>query len=226
MSRKKISLSVSAGLTITIVIIIAIIGLSYRNNSTKPSTAASSNLSTVVIATPIVTTVTQTQASTPNITPTDTPVQVGQVYDRPYNKEGIQVVRVADIPSISQDVALQALIARIGFNPMKNSTNVVLSATFGAVTQGQREADGSWSGARNLPIVNCTVTGQCTPTGQYLDHLENRLMWVLDFANVSVPLPGVCNATQTCKAPPNATHIVYLIDAQTLQIHLAIPYST
>ena len=42
----------------------------------------------------------------------------------------------------------------------------------------------------NIGVETCSVDGKCTPTGEVLDHLENRSMWILDMEGVSQPGAG------------------------------------
>ena len=48
-----------------------------------------------------------------------------------------------------------------------------VEATFGLATLGSATEDGSWIGDRNIPL----------PTGEVLDHIENRPVWIIDYGN-------------------------------------------
>ena len=101
---------------------------------------------------------------------------------------------------------------------MVNGQTILYTAYYGLVTVGYRGPNGLWAGSfLNVPISKCTVDGKCTETGEVLDHIENRPMWLIDL-EIDVPNGGAtCPPAGTpCPKPRDNNHQVNLVDAQTL----------
>lgn len=119
------------------------------------------------------------------------------------------------VPSISQRDAMQVV-----YNFTKQNwalgKNGNTWAQFGLVTIGSSGGAGKpWAGLRNIQVLNCSA-GKCQNTGQVLDHIENRPMWILDYGNVDAPSLGVLPCPNCTTTPiPDNNHIVYTVDVQT-----------
>ncbi|HET9014243.1 MAG TPA: hypothetical protein VFN57_01515 [Thermomicrobiaceae bacterium] len=61
------------------------------------------------------------------------------------------------------------------------------------------------------------------PNGGVLDHVDNRLVWLLDYGNVPGPVPSIC---YRCTPPPVTDHDVYAVDAQDRVIVWGASYSS
>ena len=138
------------------------VGATKDNGSSSSQPAATSVVAAVAVATPVPAT---TVAPSPTPLPayytstyilrfSPTQVAVGQVIPKVYNKPGLDVtvVRVADVPLISQDTALQILVKQIGGMPFdygEAGNTVTLDATYGLVTEGSPVLRG-WMGHRDL----------------------------------------------------------------------------
>lgn len=220
--QKFVSLVAGVALCLIILTGVVLCQNSSANSHQTNSYPAAAVITPISTSTPIPT---PASSSAPT---SSSETQVGQAYDRPYSKDPIfiKVIRVAATPLVSQDVAVKALTNFVGGLPYATDNNsVTISATYGLVTQGQRLPNGTWEGEQNIRVANCTVAGKCTPTGQVLDHIENRLMWVIDFGGVSVSSSSqICNQGGTCTVPAPHRHAVYLIDATTLQVIMGTSY--
>ena len=214
-------------LAVVVVLVVVAVSVIKDNGSLSSQPASTSVEAAVAVATPIpATPVAPTPTSLPSPTPLPIPtptllatqVAVGQAYPKVYDKPGVdvRVVRVADIPLISQDTALQILTKQIGgvpFNYGKAGNTVTLDSTYGLVTEGSSFA-GGWSGTTNIHLKN----------GEVLDHFENRPMWVLDFGGVDLMSSDQsCNQAKTCTAH-SLNHAVYLIDAKAMQVTIGKNY--
>jgi hypothetical protein len=96
-----------------------------------------------------------------------------------------------------------------------NGKTVSLTATYGLATFGKRNQNGLWEGSVNIPIQTCNADGKCNPTGKYLDHIENRPVWILDYGNTEWPASARPCATSLCPTPTVYNHSVYAVDAIT-----------
>jgi hypothetical protein len=112
------------------------------------------------------------------------------------------VVRAsADAATVSQSGA-QDILARAGiafaYGGEHSGFPVTVQAAYGIATFGHRASNGQWiDGPLNLPLGDGTT----------LDHLENRLVWVLNYHVAPTELPG----TQGMMTQ----HVVYIIDEMT-----------
>lgn len=214
MQRRIILLSL---MIIIAVVIVVIVFVSRTSASVSNQSAQKSNkIESAANATVALSTV--QPSPTPTLS-TDAQVAVGQAYDRPYSKKGIdiKVVKVATPPLISQEEAVQALTNLLGGKPFGNlGSSITMTATYGLVTEGFAGPSG-WNGELNFHLSD----------GEVLDHIENRLMWVLDYGGVSVPIAGQsCSQAGTCTVPPPDDHAIYLIDAATKMVLLATSYNS
>lgn len=182
-------------------------------NHGPSASAITPTLETIVAPT------TPTLAATPTLIP-------GTVIKLPSSSSiGLKLVSTPDLPLISLDSAKQA-VYNLGISWAKggqvNGKTVILSATYGLATFGGLAKDGkTWVGAVNFPVRNCNDAGVCTDTGQVLDHIENRLMWILDYGNTIMlaggPAPNSCQPV-ACTPFPDFDHSVYAVDAQTKDV--------
>lgn len=118
----------------------------------------------------------------------------------------LTLVPVTVAPLISKAEALQIVRDKIPAPVVHNNDPVV--AMYGLATFGKPgEVGKPWLGDRNIPL----------PTGEVLDHIENRPMWILDFGNI----PGGISS----RADSGHNHVVYAVDAQTRAILLIWSYA-
>src|SRR5436305_14790981 len=108
----------------------------------------------------------------------------------------LKIIRAAGTPLISMNDAIKAFAAQVNYNYKQMDPNATLPApgsdltnltdqgrtvkvtmTYGLVTQGSPSPAG-WTGNVNIELVNCTADGKCTGTGKYLDHFDNRPVWI------------------------------------------------
>lgn len=207
--------------------------------TTRQSTAIPATIPVtrpVVIETPaIILAIPASPAITPAVTtlPPTGEAAINQPKPQAYSQRllslGIKVVPAVGPPIISQETALKVLFSRL--NPKDsfiisdsqvviNGTVIPFRATYGLVTVGGPGPNGGWAGSfLNAPLSNCTLDGKCTPTGEVLDHIENRPMWLIDL-EITVPVGGqTCPPASTpCSRPPDPNHQVDLLDAQTLSL--------
>jgi len=140
---------------------------------------------------------------------------------------GLKLINVTENPLIPVEVA-QLSVANIGISwalgGEVDGKPIILSATYGSGTFGGYTNDGkNWVGPMNFPVRNCSSDGKCTPTGQVLEHIENRLMWILDYGNAK--MTAVAPPSQACKSVactpvPDFNHSVYAVDALTKDVIL------
>jgi len=226
-------------LGLLLLLVIIIVGVVSSNSELATSALPSPGLPAAAATLALTPTVSKTL--TPTIStlaltaiPTLTEVPVGQAYDRPFNNTSarVKVIRTADPPIVSLETALKALYAQHGMPNAQitisgnrltvNGYSFNSIATYGLVTYGEPGPDGRWAGAVNISFSSCTIEGKCTPTGEVVDHLENRLMWVLDgekeLPSAWIPgTPAPCQANIPCPTtPPRPNRVVTLIDAKTL----------
>jgi hypothetical protein len=206
--------AVLAIVSLAIVVMLVVVTVSATPNShSTPSQIAATTVAAAIPTTPVAPTFTPIPATTtpvPTLSPNQ--VAVGQEIPKVYNEVGedIKVKRVADPPLISQEMALQILTKQLGgspFNYGQPGNTVTLDATYGLVTEGKPSPSG-WVGHRNIKLKD----------GEVLDHFEDRLMWVLDFTGVKIPLTDyTCYQIKTCTPGNVLNHAVYLIDAKAMQ---------
>ncbi len=233
MRQKKFYLVISGVLLALIVGAVALISLTELNTPEQPPVhLANSNPktlgTTLATGTPSPTIATATTTSVaPSIPP-------GQVISLPSSERGdLTLVSTNLPPTISQETAMRA-VYNLGLTfalggQVVNGKSVTLQATFGLATFGKLANDGkNWEGNVNIPIQTCTSDGKCRTTGQILDHIENRPMWILDYGNTI--WPGSARPSDTCGKSPCPTpvtynHSVYAVDAITGVPMFAWPYS-
>ena len=215
------------------VLVLGVVALtSTSSNTTTIESATNGVAAQATISRTLVTTIT-----TIATIPVTDEVAVGQAYNRPYSLPPlyIKVVRTANPPLITKQTALQVLSNRFGNRDwlsgkgdIKSDSGepITLEATYGLITQGVAGPNGNWiSSNPNIHLANCTIDHKCTPTGEVLDHFENRPMWVLVYTGIHEDTHG--GISPECRAQPTVTpcptmspspnHHVFLVDAQTLQ---------
>jgi hypothetical protein len=138
----------------------------------------------------------------------------------------LQLLRTTATPTISSQQALQIIYNHTGNSWALGKTfrgqPLTVTAAFGLVTSGSKDSSsGEWIGDRSIPIRRCPITpgGICGDITQTLDHVENRLSWVIDYANVDFDVPRPACLSQTCPTPSNVkntrtNHVVYVVDIQ------------
>lgn len=147
---------------------------------------------------------------------------------------GVKVVKPGGPPIVAMETALKAIFARSeDTNTLTISSDKIVvngqvirfRATYGLVTVGGSGPDGGWGGSfLNERLSDCTHSGQCQPTGETLDHIENRPMWLFDL-EVMVPNGGAtCLPVGTCAPPVDNNHQIDLVDAKTLTFFGGIDY--
>lgn len=120
--------------------------------------------------------------------------------------EPVTLRSVSEPPLITQQQAIAIVAADFpwGHGGTWEGKPVTVRAWYGLGTIGYSGAHG-WLGSVNIPL----------PSGQILDHIENRQLWLLAYSNV----PGIIASTCAgCADPPVYTHDVYAVDAQSRSI--------
>ena len=193
----------------SVLAVAVILWIVLATNNLPESQVAARAATVGVTSTPVLPTPTVPAKPTPTLA-------AGEEINLPFSKRvDIKVVKASFPPPISKETALKALRYRqnaVGLWDLDKSTAegkpITVTAVFGLVTEG-RPGPSGWSGMRNIGGVNCQLEGECTLTGQVLDHLEDRPMWVIDIEGVYQPFAGDPSI-------PN-NHVVYGIDVQTLE---------
>jgi hypothetical protein len=110
----------------------------------------------------------------------------------------------SDPPLISQQQAMAIIAQQFPWGLAGNwdGNQVTVQSWYGLGSIGQAGARGGWLGPLHIPLS----------TGQTIDHIENRPMWLLAYSNVPGMIASVCPG---CASPPVYTHDVYAVDAQT-----------
>jgi hypothetical protein len=114
---------------------------------------------------------------------------------------------VTGSPLISQQQAMAIVATQSpwGLGGNWEGKQVTVQAWYGLGSIGYADSRGNWLGSLNIPL----------PSGQILDHIENRPMWLIAYGNV----PGIiASACWGCAPPPVYTHDVYAVDAQSRSI--------
>lgn len=201
----------------TIIVILSFVALStyfvgsnVGSNNYPPAATQNSNSPALAVGASVATaTPPPTRAVVPTTTsgltiPTPS-VAVGDIIPLPAalaDHQNLTLRRPATNPQLSAQDAMRLVTAPWGMGGDYKGKKVTITATYGLATLGSRGADGKWvGGPRNLTIA-----------GQVLDYIENRPMWILDYANTEF-IVGGCPAP--CPPPPTYTHTVYAIDEQT-----------
>ena len=190
--------------------------------TTAPATATPKPPATL---TPPVTT------STPGSFPT---ITNGPEYPPQFAQAGLFIRPVAGTPLVSRETALKAMIPRSPGDTFTivsdhqiviNGRTILYTAYYGLVTDGFRGPDGRWAGSfLNIPLRDCTK-GECKPTGETLDHIENRPMWLFDLQITVALSHATCPPAGTpCAETIDPNHEVNLVDAQTLMFIGGISY--
>jgi hypothetical protein len=137
----------------------------------------------------------------------------GEVIPLPLPEEFHVAVRAVDAAPAMSSAAVRRWLAAQGIafaaTDEWNGAPVTVTAAYGLTTVGTTAEDGMWLGPRNLAL----------PTGEVLDHIEDRLTWVLVYEHAPLSVP-VGDQTVT------PAHTLYVIDAETLTIMVAMMFST
>ena len=100
------------------------------------------------------------------------------------------------------------------FNYGAAGNTLTLDAAYGLVTEGSSSSAG-WMGHRYLTLKD----------GEVLDHIENRLMSVLEFSGVNILWEvWIVVKGQPCTVPHSLNHALYLIDAKAMQVTISKNY--
>jgi hypothetical protein len=125
----------------------------------------------------------------------------------------VTLVRTDGLPIITQEQAMQ-VVTDIGVPWGKGGTwekgPVNVHALYGLATFGGRGSGGIWQGERNIPL----------PSGEILDHIELRPMWIIDYGNTTFAAGGC----PECPEPPDYNHSVYAVDAETAKVWIVWGY--
>jgi hypothetical protein len=161
-------------------------------------TPTGTGLATVVEqvdATPTATAVSDTQIPIP-----------AEIANHNTTGEPVTLRSVSEPPLITQQQAMEIVAKDFpwGHGGTWEGKEVTVQARYGLGSIGYEGAHG-WLGDLHIPL----------PSGQVLDHIENRPMWLLAYSNV----PGIiASACWGCAPPPVYTHDVYAVDAQSQSI--------
>ena len=128
---------------------------------------------------------------------------------------GLSLIRAAVPPAISQQAAMQAIADQWGvpwaLGGQWEGKPVTVQAWYGLATFGEPNRNGKgWIGYQNIRLE----------TGEVLDHIENRPVWIIDYGNTvfhSAGCPG-------CPPPPKYNHTVYAVDVLTGTVMMVWPY--
>lgn len=144
-----------------------------------------------------------TAAQTPGSTTTPAP---GEVILLPASPYGQLTLVYADTPPAISEAAAIELARGWSSEPLGDD----ITATFGLATFGQPGVDGApWIGNRNIPL----------PTGELLDHIDSRPMWIVDVGSVE----GFYAGEPGLSLPPY-NHVVYAVDDMTQAVVLVWSY--
>jgi hypothetical protein len=114
---------------------------------------------------------------------------------------------VSEPPLITQQQAMEIVAKDFpwGHGGTWEGKHVTVQAWYGLGSIGYADSRGNWLGSLNIPL----------PSGQILDHIENRPMWLIAYGNV----PGIiASACWGCATVPVYTHDVYAVDAQSRSV--------
>jgi len=223
-------------LGLLLLLVIIIVGVVSSNSELATSASPAPGLPAAAATLALTPTVSNTLIATistlaPTAIPTSAEVPVGQPYDRFYSQPPIRikVVRTADPPLVSAETAIISFYARTGTPGVtvsgnkisKDGNSVTFTATYGLVTDGTLcpGSTDKWCGGGGGTLDNCTTDGKCVISSEVIDHVENRLAWVID-VEINPPLratPTSCNPDPvTCPLRSYVNHTVHVIDAKTL----------
>lgn len=158
----------------------------------------------------------------------------GPEYPAQFAQEGLFIRPVAGTPLVSREAALKAMVPRTPDDTFTivsdhqiviNGQTILFTAYYGLVTVGYRGPNGLWAGSfLNIPLHDCTK-GTCQPTGETLDHIENRPMWLFDLQITVALSHATCPPAGTpCPQTIDPNHQVNLVDAQTLMFIGGVSY--
>jgi hypothetical protein len=119
----------------------------------------------------------------------------------------VKLIRTTDPPLISHREAMEVVAEQFpwGLGGEYEGKPISVQGWYGIGTIGSPGPSGWWAGDRNIPL----------PDGEMLDHIENRSMWILAYANV----PGIMGSQALYGPPPPVYHHnVYAVDARTRSI--------
>lgn len=216
MSKKRYVQYILGVIAIGIISAAIILGLSlYSASSAINSGVTSSNLIAARPTPGISLTPSPSPDTSSTLVPTPTPslltvvtpgMPVGAIINHPASRSQNLTLRHTDkAPRRSYD----EILSQIKGDWVKGGTyqgkTVSVTITFGLATFGNLDTSSkTWIGARNIALYTCAPDDKCTTTGQVLDHIEDRPMWILDYKN----LPFCGSATCT-------NHGVFAIDDET-----------
>lgn len=227
--RLAFSLFVSAILVSILIIAFAVFGSATSDKVSSQSYAGLTQnqvaaVPTVAATTPFTSTKT---AFIPNEL-SITSVAVGQAINIPYVSEKLRylhLVRASATPSISSLDALNIIHNYTGnswaLGGQLDGRPVTATVVFGMVTSGDRDKkSGVWIGNLNAPIRTCDIKpgGVCKDTGKRLDHIENRLAWVVSYSGLDFKGPNPACLSANCPTPAAtptpliSTRVTYLVD--------------
>jgi hypothetical protein len=178
------------------------------------SVAAAQMVGTVA---PVPATATPVPATATPVPATATPA-VGEVIPLPADLKmcaDLSLVRAAVPPAISQQAAMQAIADQWGvpwaLGGQWEGKPVTVQAWYGLATFGEPNRNGQgWIGDRNIRLI----------TGEVLDHIENRPVWIIDYGNTVFHAAG-CPG---CPPPPKYNPTVYAVDVLTGTVMMVWPY--
>lgn len=178
-------------LTVLIFILLTVVVVLSGIDSPRKSTNATTGAQVVAVPTvapPQPTSVPTIGTGYPDVTLNSPQIQVGQIIEMPANlvKQGQLTLKQADKSAkITLTEAFGAVPTDWATGGQYKGKQVTVQVSYGLATFGKREADGGWSGYKNIPIYTCVKIRECTRTGQTLERIEDRLMWILDYKNIT-----------------------------------------
>ncbi len=143
---------------------------------------------------------------------------VGQAINLPSGySPGLNLIYSSAPPLITPQEALRIVYntgVPVGVDAVYNGKTVPISAIHGIATFGKAFPDGTqrWMGPQNIAVKTCDDSRKCVLTGEVLKSIENRPMWILDYAldeSVFRPVqPGACGVTVQCETHNHAAFAV------------------
>lgn len=138
-----------------------------------------------------------------------------KISSRGFEEQDLTLRRTDSEPPISQNEAMEAVYdlgVPWGRGDDWERGPVTVDAHYGLATFGEQGNDEVWLGPRNVPL----------PSGEVLDHVEERPMWIIDYGNTVFHASGCPD----CAEPPDYDHTVYAIDAETAEVWFVWGYES
>lgn len=227
--RRKLYIQVLL-LTVAIIAIgtVVTVGFIVANSQTNSSTAITTPQglgATAVVITPTL----APTVGVPNLKVLTPTVAIGDIIKLPSGMDAdLKLLRASVAPSLLPQEALDIVYDKgvpWGRGGQHKGKIVTITAAFGTATIGRPLPNGAWGGIQNIAVETCNA-GKCTSTGQILDRIENRAMWILDYENLDssdfLRQPAPCGVTIQCRIHNRSA---FAVDVQTKSVLYAWSYA-